>query len=528
MNAIADLKAGLSLTSIKGDVRQPHNYAMGRIPARYSRWQTASQYLTDIERILQELKTSVSFVSTLPDDTFLLKHSVNSEDYIMYHQGYFLDLVHQLKDKLCQMVKAVVTPEDDYSEKHEKAAELSKILKDKYVLKIRCLLDYLREWDDGSHQGHISIVLKKRTLYHHYKNPLPSTDSYSKAKINRFLSSASFQSHLSDYGKQMIAEKGKQNLQSWQSDTADKMSSTLATIMTNIENIAHSLTSYYRFPTYQDSGKRVVQQYVQLDKLLEVPNSSYRIESIQQPIRGMLETLAEALPFALGQEFVALYITGSIPRGDFMWGLSDVNFVVIIKNNQGEMKDIVQHFIDTPTLAMGIPTDTRILSETEFTAEEESRIRFICRTDGLLIRGTNLLTVEKSQRICFRLAWMLNKDFKGYLASLKTLLTDRIRTPTQRQLTLMARALGKRAYRLGFSQVVGNNVRYTPHFKQMRELNNFYYPQNREFNDRTFQVFTEHPLVDRDALLSVTESMEEKLMPLYEAIDKVVNGIPEI
>lgn len=528
MSALNDLKTGIFFTNLKGDVRQPHNYAMGRVPARYSRWYTASTYASDVERILQELKTSLSFVFTLPDESFFTQHSTNAEDYIMYHQGYFLDLVHQLKDKLCQLTKAVVTHEDEYTEKHEKSAGLARLLEDKNVQKVPHLVCYLKEWDadDATQKGAISIVLKKRIFYHHFKNPLPSTDSYFKTKTHRFLLSASFQAHLSDYGKQMLTERGKQSLQSWQTDTAAKMSATLKAIETNVEEVSKSLTDYYHLPHTAEHSKRIVHRYTNLDKLIEVPDSTYRIETIRLPIRGMLEILAEALPFLLGQEFVALYVTGSIPRGDFMWGLSNVNFVIVLKNDIPEMRALAQRFIDGPANALNVPIDTKIFSETEFASVEHTKERFICRTDGLLLAGAYPLTKEKEHRVCFKLAWMLNKDFRDYLSSIKSVLEDTSRPMSQFDLTLMARELGKRTFRLGFSQVIGNNVRYSPHFAEMRRLNNFYYPSNREFNDRMYQFFVAHPIVTQDELANVRDTIEEKIMPLYEAIDKVVNGVP--
>jgi hypothetical protein len=528
MSALNDLKTGISFTNFKGDVRQPHNYAMGRVPAGYSRWYTASIYAMDIERIIQELKTSLSFVSTLPDETFLSNHGTNAEDYIMYHQGYFLDLVHQLKDKICQLTKALITYDGDYSEKDEKSAELGKILKDGTAQKIPQLLKFLKEWnadDPNQKEGPITIVLKKRTLYHHFKNPLPNTDSYFKAKTDRFLLSPSFVPYLSDYGKQMVTERGRQSLQSWQANTVTKISTTLKAIEENVEGISKSLVSYYRLTHTADLGKRTIIRYTNLDRLIEVSDSGYRVDTIQQPMRGILEILAEALPFALGQEFSALYVIGSIPRGDFMFGLSDINFVVILKNNIPELETLVQRFIDGPANALNIPIDTKIYSEAEFMTPEHAKERFICRTDGLLLSGTNLLRKEKEQRVCFKLAWMLNKDYRDYLASLKSVLDDTSRTLTQRELILMVRELGKRTYRLGFSQVIGNNVRYTSYFHEMRHLNNFYYPQNRGFNDSTFKFFTAHPFVTREALASIRDNIDAKLIPLYDAIDKVVNGV---
>lgn len=524
MGALNNLKTGISFACFKGDVRQPHNYAMERIPSGYLRWHTATMYVSDIERIMQELKLSLSLVSNIPDDEFLASHSINSEDYIMYHQGYFLDLVHQLKDKICQLTKALITY--DYSSNHEKQADLAKIVKNTTAQRIPNLLKFLKEWnaDDPEQKGFISIALKKRTLYHHFKNPLSGIQSYFQAKTNRFLLSPSFKPHLSEYGKQMIAQRSIQNLQSWQSETIKKMSGTLKAIEENIENISNSLITYYRLPHTAALGKKIIARYVNLDKSLEVPDSNYRIETIKQPFRKILEMLSNVLLLALGEEFVALYVTGSIPRGDFNFGLSDVNFVIILKSNNPQLKALVKKITDAPANEFKIPIDTKIISQAEFMSPQHAKERFICRTDGLLLSGINLLNKEKDQKICFKLAWMLNKDYKDYLTSLKSVLEDASNPLSNRDLTLMARELGKRTYRLCFSQVIGNNLKYTSYPQKMRQLNNFYYPQNRQFNDKTFQYSTAYPIATRNDLMGARNSIEEKIIPLYEAINKAVNG----
>lgn len=184
------------ITCIKGDIRQPHNAAMGNVAKGYSRWQTASSYFYDIERILLEMKMSRSFVDQLPDEMFYTTHRINAEDYILYHNGFYLDLVHQLKDKTAQMISAVVNPDEKYSSKTESSVKLSKVLNNDRVKRIPGLKEVLSEWDDSSHKGSIAIALKKRTNYHHFKNPLTGTKSYYQAKAQRNLLRPDIQLHL--------------------------------------------------------------------------------------------------------------------------------------------------------------------------------------------------------------------------------------------------------------------------------------------------------------------------------------------
>jgi len=524
-----ELKGGLLITNIKGDIRQPHNHAMDRVPACFSRWSIASQYLNDIERILGEMKSAVSFVSVLPDDTFLEKHSITSEDYIMYHQGYFLDLVHQLKNKLFQFINSIMTPDDDYSEKNEKAAEkINKVIANKYVDNVPYLTERLKEWDADASKGAIAVVLKKRTNYHHFKNPLPDAKNYIRAKTNRSLLSPSFQIHLNEHGKQMVIEKGMHNLQMWQSDTATKMSKTLDEINENIQSVSKIITDYLKLPTKNsEAGTHLLLRYARLFDLLEVKNSSYTLESINPIFRGLVPMLEEAFTVGLNDEFISFYITGSLVSGNFNFGFSDINLVIVVKNNSVELRELIYSFVDNPPKMLGIPTDTKILSEQEFLDSSSEKLRFICKTDGLLVSGVDLLRNEGGQNISFKLAWMLNSDFKDYVSLAKEKLLDTSHIMSDRDCKLLARDLAKRAYRLSFSMVIGNNVRYAADFKKMRELNNYYYPENKRSNDIMYKMINNCFIINEEGVLALIENLEENLFPLYAAIDKVVNAVPD-
>ncbi|MFA6184494.1 MAG: nucleotidyltransferase domain-containing protein [Parcubacteria group bacterium] len=529
-NWIEELKTALLITSIKGDLRQPHNYAMSRVPARYSRWHTAQNYFYDIERILKELKTAALFVANPPDDVYLGAFETNQEDFIMYHQGYFLDLVHQLKDKLCQSVNAMITYDDKYSKKYEREMKLSRLLKNKNVLRIRGLVDAVEEWDAdkklgaGEKCGEIANALKKRTQYHHFKNPVPAADNYVQTKSSRFLLSPSFQAQLSDYGKQMVEERGKQSFQLWQQETSAKMNNTLEAINNNLQTIARLIVKYYKLPgrDKDGSGAKLLLSYTKLDDFILVKENKCDKSLITPEFRPVSKFLEEELPKILEEELVALYLTGSIARGDFIFGLSDVNLVVILKTQNKAVTDLLKSFINKPALQFNIPIDTKIISEEEFNVS--NKLRFICKTDGILLYGNDLLKKDYPAKICFNLAWMLNKDFKDYLNGIKTLVSDSKLNLSEVQLGFLARSLAKRAFRLGFSQIIGNDVKYSSGYKRMLELMNLYYPENRMFNVKMYLIITRFVKIDKENLLALIEFCEKKVMPLYDAIDVVVNG----
>ena len=92
---------------------------------------------------------------------------------------------------------------------------------------------------------------------------------------------------------------------------------------------------------------------------------------------------------------------------------------------------------------------------------------------------------------------------------------------------MIARDLAKRAYRMAFGQVIGNNTVYTASFKEMRRLFQFYTPENKKFLDMTYQLTQRYPGADKEGLLVMVESYQRNLLPLYDRVNEVVNGVKE-
>lgn len=517
------------ITHIKGDIRQPHNEAMGNVAKGYSRWQTASSYFYDIERILLEMKMARSFVDQLPDEVFYAAHSINAEDYIMYHNGFFLDLVHQLKDKTAQMINAIVNPDDTYSSKTESSVKLSKVLNNERVKRIPGLVEALKEWDDSTHKGSIAIALKKRTNYHHFKNPLTGTKSYYQTKAQRTLLKPDMLSHLNEYGRQMIGAKQKESLETWHAEAKQKMGKTSEAIDQNLEAVSKALMDYYRFPKGDEpEGKRVLMRYMPMLEDIKTIANTKTIADIEPHSAEMLGRLAELLQEVLGEDFVALYVTGSMARGEFNFGLSDVNTVIVIKKETELSKEEMRAHLEAPAKKWGVPTDMQFYLESEFMAEGNERIRFICKTDGTQIFGTDLLKYEPLPNKSYKLVWMLNKDFKEKLAEHRMWIESQASIdPSSRQAAFVARDLAKRAYRMAFGQIIGNNTVYTASFKEMRRLLLFYTPENRHFIDMSYRITQRHPWADKEGLLAMVDAYERNLMPLYDRVNEVVNGVQE-
>ncbi len=527
MSWFEKLKLALAVISTKGELRQLQNFAMEREAKGYSSWYVAQQYAYDIDRILRELNTAYSFVSQLPDSEFLKKHSISEENYILYHQGYFLDLVHQFKDKNLKMLRAIISMDKNCTkDEPNKGAEIKKLLNgdvktknisnNKYALKMPGLVELVKEFDELN-KGVIGKALAKRTQYHHKKNTLSSIESYSKANSLRSLLDPKFSSSLSDYGKKHLTEKVEENLLIWQKDGFNRMKEILDAIIANLENVSKCLIKYYKFPTFAKSAKLINWNLKLWDKI-RIKKSLYTRDSIPKKYAEVIDVARQSLASFYGDNLVSVYLAGSILRDDFVPYLSDINFITIIKKGDGLEKVSGKALLLVASKLIGFPINNEIFTEDEFGDAKCEKIRFICKTDGILLFGEDLLKKDKDYKICFNLAWLLNKDFKNYIAKIKNRVENK--SLSDKQLSLIVRTLAKRAYWLSFSMVIGNNVLYTSNFKKMREFQNLYYPDNKKFNDALFKIIRKGGKIDKETLLIFIKRCEELLFPLYETIEK--------
>jgi len=530
-----NLRTSLVLKNVQGDIRRPNDHAMEHVPKGFSRWYAASGYIHDITRILLELKMATSFVEKVPDEQFFKDHSINPEDYIMYHQGYFLDLVHQLKDKLIQMLYAILKPDREYSDKKTNNLKHSKIKNLTLVAQIKGLEDLLEPWDayrpeDPTKLKHpITISLKKRTGYHHYKNPLTNQENYFQTKSSRFLLAPDFFKHLSDYGVQMVTERSKKTLEAWQKETHQKMSETLKVVEENVDSIAKAISGYLKMPYDSNTrkGKSILLQVMPMDGKVKIPPSKRVLDELPEIMKKTYDLIYKHALEVLKEDFVAMYAVGSATRGDFILGVSDVNGILIIKNEDHGFKRDLRIALGVMPNSFGVPVKIEVYSHTEFQTSETAqteRARFACKTDGILIGGEDLLKNQKDFRKSFKTVWMLNKDFRTKLEGAKVWLTTQSEPGATLAYEVMARYLAKRAFHLAFGQIMGNEAVYAVRYKDMRDLANFYMPANKHFTDHSYKLVTNRLKIDRESLEAMIEAYERTLIPLYEAINKGING----
>ena len=172
------LKSGLLLASIEQTTKEPENYVLERISHQALFLQKRSRYAQEVDRVIDELRITVSLMEHIPGKFQVQDLSAKEENLLLYFQGIFFDLIHQVKDKLLQLVYLLTfdtVPDTPYEEKD---VTLSDLLRRRHeTLKAYDLEHLLRVWSQDSSSG-IGVVLRKRTIYHHGVSSLPLTDLF--------------------------------------------------------------------------------------------------------------------------------------------------------------------------------------------------------------------------------------------------------------------------------------------------------------------------------------------------------------
>lgn len=519
------LKIGIILTVIKGEIRIPQNYALGRVPKGYGRWSIAQEYLIDLERIIKELSLAVSLVSKPPSDEFLLTHKIRREDYLMYHHGYFLDLSHQAKDKIAQLVRAVTIYSKTYSYKEvPKRKLLNKLLNDPAVKRIPGLFEALNKWNDKAvPRDALAKLLILRTEYHHFKNPLPRIDSYFKASSRSAMLDKNFTSMLTDYGKELLSKEADEYYLKWQQEGATKLSENLALIKGNVDDISRALVMYYHFPEFVSDFK-LMKRYMGLWEQIRVQSIVYKQEPVPKMFKAVINSLINALLLVYGTKMEAVYVIGSVLRDDFIPGYSDIN-IIFVGDLDLNFKVFLDRLCKPVKASLHIKISSIVLTLAELDLPINEKIKFLCYSEGYLVHGKPIVSKPENINISFDLGLMLTRDYREHLAKAKSVVDDLSINLSEDDLIEIGRDIAKSSYWVSFTLVIGNNVMYTSNFKKMRELLNFHYPNNKAFNEVLYKMTRRRFSITRSTLAYFLKRCEENMLPAVEMMEKYCDPI---
>lgn len=234
----------LVIDVFKQKLSEPHCLAINCDSATTGYLQSRLDYANEVKRVLVELQRVKSLMKYPYDESFLETEGLSKEDIVIFYQGYFLDLTHQLKDKLikmCYLLENAVDSSKEFTLKDLKkkvGASDQKLKKYLSVIKSEKLKDLMSKWDadDFSGKSGIQVCLRKRTGHHHFLSSLHQNEDFNK--IKGFRTVLGISGVLTAEGEKILQEKRDKTLQDFSAISQKQLEDTFNEIYKNIEDIA--------------------------------------------------------------------------------------------------------------------------------------------------------------------------------------------------------------------------------------------------------------------------------------------------
>src|SRR3989344_555307 len=461
------LLAGALFRSVQKENGEPENIALGQISKELRYLQRQSEYAREIERVLKELRLTTSLISGCR--TIELPAGVSRQELLSYYQGSVLTLVHQMKDKVVQLVH--LTTEDTVPERPtlENDISVADLLRRKLqLLEEIGIVEDIKLWEQDHPTSGIAVALRKRTFHHHRVSGLRYDKDFVNLGFTDIATQPSFQQNLSDYGKEQIEKMRSESTERLFSGALEKAEKTLQEIEENVEKISGALVSHLKLPTSQEEVAKIMSdQSAMLGSFDVVNRCSY--DKVPQPHKALLEDLLSIIRAKQKDKVVAIYLVGSLGRGEYEEGYSDINLYIVL-NVEDEVGQLLREDFNF---------SLRVFSQEEFLSDACKKFRIITKAVGILLYGTDLAKDEKLPKAGLFLALILNEDILATLDEAAKW-TQENPTATPMQISRKSRRLAKRLIDFIYGVVMSNKPQFTASRKERVEKIIEMYPENQK------------------------------------------------
>lgn len=405
-NYFEKLKVGALLRSIQKENSEPENIALGQVSKELRYLQRQSQYVTEIERVLRELRLTIFLIKG--SRTADVPDGVSKQDLLVYYQGNFFTLVHQMKDKILQLVNLMTETTIPEKPAIENDIKLADLLKNKVkILQAIGVETEMREWEQDSQTSKISVVLRKRLFYHHRISGLQYNNDFLNLNFTDIATQDNFQQALSDYGKEQIKKMREESIDNLFSEALSKAEGTLGAIYQNIEKISEALVKYFKLPISQEEIEKTIDDQNIMFESFKVVNRS-SMDKIPETQLLMLDAFIQQIK-QNKEQIEVIYLVGSLGRGEYEDGYSDINIYVIL--NIDELSKELPQENDIFNL--------KVFTKAQFLSEQYKKYRIITKIDGIILHGEDITKEEKLPKAGLFLALILNDDIIDILNSTK-------------------------------------------------------------------------------------------------------------
>lgn len=462
------LKAGCLFRSLNKENREPENIAVGQVSKELRFLQRHSEYANEIERVLKELRITVEFIKEC--QTRELPTDITRQELLVYYQGIFLTLVHQMKDKVILLVNLMT--EVDIPEKPSKENNISvfKLLQKKEgPLTSIGIYEDVGQWEQNNESSKIAFVLRKRTYHHHRISGLRYDKDYQNLGLTDIASQPSFRDQLTDYGKEQMDKLRKESTESLFSNASSKAEDILKEIEENIEQISSALVDFFKLPITNEQVAKIVNDHSKMLSSFNVTNRC-SFDKIPEPHNIFLDATVKKLQKEY-KNVVAVYLVGSLARGEYEEGYSDINIYIIldVDDEQGQASREENFF------------NIRVFTKTNFLSSSSKKYRIIAKADGLLLFGEDFVKDEKPKVGLF-LALTLNEDILEIMDQSIKWISDNPGATVQ-EISKKSKQLAKRFINFIYGVVMSNKPQYTSSKAERVERIIEMYPENKKMLD---------------------------------------------
>lgn len=467
------------MRALKKENTEPENLAIGQVSKELRFLQRHSEYISEIDRILRELRLTLTLIRTVAKNSLHEEIGVTRHDMVIYFQGVFLNLVHQTKDRIVQLVHLITENEIPMKPTKEKDISVSQLLKNKKeTLEKIGIYSEIADWDQDNSVGAIPVALRKRTDYHHRISSLRYNSDYLNLGFTEIASTPQFQESLSDYGKKRVEKMKQDSTKNLLSDAENKAEHTLKTIENNIETISGKLIKYFDIPVDQQEVANIVNENSQMDDSFKVKNFS-SFHKIPEYHKKKLEQFISEVKNKFAEIIKTIYLVGSLGRDDYEETFSDINIYVVFEDAKYS-RDNMELVLNA--IPYGQELDLRMFNTTHFLAPTAKKYRFIVKADGLLLLGEDLLAQERLPNAGLLTSFILNEDIIDDLnRALKWIENNPEATPMA--ISKKSRKTAKRIIDFLYGIVMSNKPQYTSSRNERVAKMKEAHPENEETID---------------------------------------------